>query len=224
MDNTLFEQVDQYIGHLLAPEDKALIDTTASTEAAQIPLISISPVQGKLLQVFARACNAHRILELGTLGGYSTIWLARALPAGGKVITLELEPTHAAVAQKNIDNARLADKVEIRVGRAMEVLEQMIASGEAPFDLVFIDADKPPYKEYFQLALRLSRQGTIIICDNVVRNGSILETGHNDERVTGVQRLNEYLGQCREVTATILQMVGMKEYDGMAIAVVEQPQ
>ncbi len=221
MDNLIFEKVDNYIAELLAPEDKALTDTLDSIEREGIPSISVSAPQGKFLQVMALACNAKNILELGTLAGYSTIWLARTLPEDGKIITVEFDEHHAAVAQKNIDNAGLSAKVNIRIGKAIDILPQILANEEGPFDLVFIDADKPPYKEYFEYALQLSRPGTIIICDNVVRNGAILDENTTDERVQGVQRLNKFLSTCNKVTATIMQTVGAKEYDGMAIAIVK---
>lgn len=220
MNQSLFEQVDHYISHLLAPEDAALTGTIQSLAANHIPDMSVSPNQGKLLQVFAMACNAKKILELGTLGGYSTIWLARALPKGGKLISLECNAHYAAVAQQNIAGAGLSERVEIRTGKALDILPTLIESGEGPFDLFFIDADKPPYTEYFQYALKLSRPGSIIICDNVVRNGQVLDPNSTDEKVQGVQRLNAFLSECKEVTATILQTVGVKAYDGMVIAVV----
>jgi predicted O-methyltransferase YrrM len=220
--NSLFEQVDQYISSLLAPEDAALTRTIQSLAANRIPDMSVSPAQGKLLQVFAAACKATKILELGTLGGYSTIWLARALPAGGRLITLECDEHYASVAQQNIDSAGLSKKVQIRTGKALDLLPAMIEHNEGPFDLFFIDADKPPYTEYFQYALKLSRPGSIIICDNVIRNGKVLDPDSNDEKVQGVQRLNAFLRDCKDVTATILQTVGVKEYDGMVIAVVNQ--
>jgi len=221
MDNSLFEKVDNYISTLLAPEDKALSDTIASLERENMPNISVTPTQGKLLQVFAAACGARRILELGTLAGYSTIWLARTLPPDGKLVTLEYDAHHAAVAQQNIANAGLSAIVDIRIGKALDMLPGMITRKEGPFDLIFIDADKPPYKEYFEFALQLSRPGTIIICDNVIRNGEVLNEHSTEERVRGVQRLNNFLATCTQVTATIMQTVGAKEYDGMAIAVVK---
>ena len=220
MNNLIFEKVDIYIGELLAPEDEALVKTIASLDANGLPQISVSPNQGKLLQLFARMCNAKKVLELGTLGGYSTIWLARALPDDGMVISLELDENYAAVARKNIAAAGLSHKVEVRTGKAIDILPQLEKENAAPFDLVFIDADKPPYTEYFQWALRLSRPGSIIIADNVIRNGAVLNPDSTDERVQGVQRLNSFLSGCTEVTATILQTVGVKEYDGMAVAVV----
>lgn len=222
MDNTIFSQVDHYINNLFAPEDEILksIEPALLAGNSNMPLGGISPNQGKLLQVFARMCNAKRILELGTLGGYSAIWMARALPKGGKLITLEYDANNIAIAQKNIEAAGLSDKIEIRQGNAMEILEQLKAENTAPFDMVFVDADKPPYTEYFQLALSMSRPGTIIIADNVVRNGKVLDNNSEDPAVKGVQRFNKMLSENKAVTATILQMVGIKEYDGMAVAVV----
>lgn len=220
--SSLFEQVDRYISGLLAPEDLALSGTIQSLAANRIPDMSVSPNQGKLLQVFAAACQAKKILELGTLGGYSTIFLARALPEGGKVISLECDERYAAVAQQNIDNAGLSEKAEIRTGKALDLLPVLLEQNEGPFDLFFIDADKPPYTDYFQYALKLSRPGSIIICDNVIRNGKVLDPNSSDEKVQGVQRLNAFLKDCKDVTATILQTVGVKEHDGMVIAVVNQ--
>jgi caffeoyl-CoA O-methyltransferase len=183
-----------------------------------MPAISISPNQGKFLHMMALLCNAKRILEVGTLAGYSTIWMARALQDDGKLISLEYDPKHASVAQKNIDRAGLTSKVEIRVGKGLDLLPEL--KGEGPFDMIFIDADKPPYAEYFQWALKLSRPGTLIIADNVIRDGKVLDATNGDEMVKGVHRFNKMLSQNKEVTATIMQMVGVKEYDGMALAIV----
>lgn len=221
MDNKIFEDVDNYIEALLIPQDDALLKAEESLAAENIPQISVSPNQGKLLQIMALSCNAKRILEIGTLAGYSTIWMARALPEDGKLITIEFEPHHAEVAKKNINRAGLDSKVEIITGKALEVLENMIGDNTKPFDMIFIDADKPPYTEYFQSALKLSHTGTIIIADNVIRNGDILHKNSTDEKVLGVQRFNKFLSGCKEVNATIIQTVGVKEYDGMAIAVVK---
>jgi len=216
----LFSEVDKYISDLLAPEDEALRSVIKSLDDEGLPQYSVSANQGKFLQVMMMACGARRVLELGTLGGYSTIWLGRALPADGSVITIEVDEHHAAVAQRNIDRAGLSQKVSIRVGRAMDILKSMIAEEVVPFDLIFIDADKPPYTEYFEAALGLSRPGTIIICDNVIREGKVLDEHSTDERVMGVQRFNRMLAGNTKVTATILTTIGGKEYDGMAIAVV----
>jgi caffeoyl-CoA O-methyltransferase len=222
MDNTIFSQVDHYINDLFAPEDGVLgqIEHTLLVGNSNMPLGGISPNQGKLLQVFARMCNAKKILELGTLGGYSAIWMARALSEGGKLITIEYDANNVAIAQRNIDAAGLSDKIEIRQGKAIEILEQLKTENAGPFDMVFMDADKPPYTEYFQMALGMSRPGTIIIADNVVRNAKVLDENSEDAAVKGVQRFNKMLSENKAVTATILQMVGIKEYDGMAVAVV----
>lgn len=222
MDIEIFSQVDNYISNLLAPEDKALTDTIESLDAEGLPQHSVSANQGKFLQVMMIVCNAKKVLELGTLGGYSTIWIARALPENGKVITIEVDKHHGEVAQKNIDNAGLSQKVDLRVGKALDILPQIIEENGEPFDMIFIDADKPPYTEYFDYALRLSRPGTLIICDNVIRDGKVLDNNSTDEKVQGVQRLNKMLSNNKNVTATILQTVGVKEYDGVAIAVVNR--
>ncbi len=221
MTTDIFSKVDDYISNLLAPEDKALTDTIASLTEEGMPQISVSANQGKLLQVLITACNAKNVLELGTLGGYSTIWMARALPADGKVITIEANELYAAVAKKNIENAGVADKVQQKTGKALDILPQLIAEQNEPFDFIFIDADKPPYTEYFEYALKLSRKGTLIVCDNVIREGNVLDTESTDEKVKGVQRFNEMLSGNKNVLATILQTVGVKEHDGMAIAVVQ---
>ncbi|MBN8570836.1 MAG: O-methyltransferase [Ignavibacteria bacterium] len=221
MDNKIFEDVDNYIEALLIPHDDALLKAEESLVTENIPQISVSPNQGKFLQIMALSCNAKRILEVGTLAGYSTIWMARALPADGKLVTIEFEPHHAEVAKKNINRAGLDSKIEIITDKALEVLEKMIEDNTESFDMIFIDADKPPYTEYFQQALKLSHPGTIIIADNVIRNGDILHENSSDEKVLGVQRFNKFLSECKEVNATIIQTVGVKEYDGMAIAVVK---
>ncbi len=221
MINTeIFEQVDSYISNLFNPGDEALAATQLSIVTENIPSISISPNQGKFLHILAKLCNAKNILEMGTLAGYSTIWMARALPEGGKLITLEFDPHHAAVAQQNIDRAGLTDKVEIRVGKAIDNLPKLLAERLYPFDMIFIDADKPPYAEYFEWALKLSRPGTLIIADNVIRDGKVLDPGNGDDMVKGVHRFNKLLAATPGVTATIMQTVGVKEHDGMAIAIV----
>ena len=220
MNNDIFSSVDDYIAKLLNPADDALEKTEASIESENIPPISVSPNQGKFLHILAKLCNAKKILEIGTLGGYSTIWMARALPKDGKLVTLELEKHHADVAQKNIDNAGLGAVVDIRLGKAIDLLPKLAAEGAGPFDMIFIDADKPPYVEYFQWALKLSRPGTLIVADNVIRDGKVLDPNCTDPMVKGAQRFNEMLSINTSVTATILQTVGSKEYDGMALAVV----
>lgn len=220
MSNQLFEQVDNYISNFLAPQDDALISVIDNLKQSNIDNASISANQGKFLQVLGIICNARRILEIGTLGGYSTIWLARILPEDGKLISLECNSTHAKIAKENLQQAGLSEKVEIRLGAALDILPYLL--NEEPFDMIFIDADKPPYLEYFQWAIKLGRPGTVIVADNVIRNGQVLDPDSKDEKVKGVQRLNEMLAGCKEVTATILQTVGVKEYDGMVVAVVNR--
>lgn len=224
MDNQIFEDVDNYIKSLLGKEDKALQDATQLINLNDIPNASISPNQGKFLQVLALTCNAKRILELGTLGAYSTIWLANALPEDGKVISIEFNPFHFEIAKKNIENAGLSSKVKIRLGKALDILPELEKEQKEPFDLIFIDADKPPYTEYVQWAIKLGRAGSVIVADNVIRNGKILDSNSIDEKVQGVQQLNKMLEYCPEVTATILQTVGVKEYDGMVVAVINRKQ
>ena len=219
MDQQIFEAVDNYICNLVAQEDDALKATVESIDKNGIPQISISASQGKFLQVMAKLCNAKTILEIGTLAGYSTIWMARALPKDGKLISLEYEQLHADVATENINRAGLADIVEIQVGKAIDLLPALKEQGLV-FDMIFIDADKPPYAEYFEWALKLSHPGTLIIADNVIREGKVLEENHEDDRVRGVDHFNKVLAKTKEVTACIIQNVGAKEHDGMAIAVV----
>lgn len=220
IEKALFGKVDRYIGDLLAHEDEALRETLHSSDKAGLPQISVTANQGKFLQVMVTLARAERILELGTLGGYSTIWMARALPENGRLISVEVDPHHAGVASANIARAGVSGKVEIRIGSAFDILPKMITEGEKAFDLVFIDADKPPYAEYFQLALKLSHPGTLIICDNVIREGLVLEKDSADDRVRGVRRFNQLLADTPAVRAIILPTVGVKEFDGMALAVV----
>ncbi len=213
--------VDNYGAAHLLGEDAVLSATLAANAAGGLPEIDVSAAQGKMLHLLARMAGARRILEVGTLGGYSTICLARALPDGGRLVTLELEPHHAAVARANIAAAGLADKVELRVGPASESLEAMIAAGEAPFDLVFIDADKPSNTAYLRAAIALSRPGTTIIVDNVVREGDILDPHHADPRVQGTRALFEAAGTEPRLSATVVQTVGAKKWDGFMLAVVD---
>ena len=219
MAKSIFESVDDYVSGLFGDEDEALRKTVKSIKDENIPQISVSANQGKFLQVLARLCNAKKILEIGTLAGYSTIWMARALPKSGKLISLELDPHHAEVAKRNISAAGLSNIVDIRLGKAMDSLQQLIKEGAGPFDMIFIDADKPPYKEYFELSLKLARPGTLIIADNVIRDGKVL-LDKTDEMAEGAKRFNAALAGNNAVTATIIQTVGTKEHDGMAIAVV----
>lgn len=219
--SSIFEEVDGYISNLFGDEDDALRKTMQAIKDERIPQISVSANQGKFLQLLARLCNAKKILEIGTLGGYSTIWMARALPKDGKLISLELDKHHADVARKNISVAGLRDIVDIRIGKAIETLPQLVKENAGPFDMIFIDADKPPYKEYFEWSLKLSRPGTLIVADNVIRDGKVLLKESPDEMSAGAKRFNEALAANNSVTATIIQTVGTKEHDGMAIAIVK---
>lgn len=220
MEKEIFDSVDQYILKLVGHEDEVLRSIDRSIIEANMPAISVSANQGKFLQVLAKSCGAKRILEIGTLAGYSTIWMARALPKDGKLISLEFDPAHARVARNNIERAGLSKVVDVRIGKAIDTLPQLHANNEGPFDMIFIDADKPPYTEYFQWSLKLSRPGTLIVADNVIREGNVLDSNSKDEMVQGVRRFNEYLSQTKSVTATIIQTVGAKVHDGMALAVV----
>ena len=222
MNQETWTVVDRYITNLLAPTDPVLDAALAASEAAGLPTINISQNQGKLLQVLARIQGARNILEIGTLGGYSTIWLARALPSGGRLITLEFEPKHAEVARGNIARAGLADVVELRVGRALDTLPELAAEGRGPFDLIFIDADKPSTADYFAWSLKLSRPGTLIVVDNVVRKGAVVDAASDDPRVQGIRRFFDALAAEKRVSATILQTVGSKGYDGFALAFVTE--
>ena len=213
--------VDEYITGLF-PSDPALEMVLQATRAAGMPQINVSPVQGRLLHVLALTRGARTILEIGTLAGYSAIWMARALPADGKLITLESDPKHAEVARANIARAGLADRIEVRLGVALDVLPQLAAEGKGPFDLIFIDADKTNLTTYFEWAVRLACPGSLIIADNVIRHGDVLDDSSADASLQGVRRFNEALAADRRVTATIVQMVGIKGYDGMALAVVRE--
>ena len=219
-DHERWSAVDAYIADLLVRHDPPLVAALEASAAAGLPPSAVSPSEGKLLHLLARVRAAREILEIGTLGGYSTIWLARALPPGGRLVTLELEPTYAEVARANIDHAGLADVVELRLGRALDVLPELAAEGRAPFDLVFIDADKRSNAEYLAWALELSRPGTLIIADNVVRNGAIADAGSDDPSVQGARRFIELLATEPRVSATTIQTVGSKGYDGFAVALV----
>jgi predicted O-methyltransferase YrrM len=212
--------VDHYLTDLLVQPDPALEAALRDSVAAGLPAINVSPNQGKLLQLLARTMGARTILEIGTLGGYSTIWLARALPAGGRLVTLEVDPKHAEIARTNLARAGLTDIVELRLGPALETLPRLAAEGRGPFDLIFIDADKPSNPEYFAWALKLSRCGSLIIVDNVVRNGAVIDATTSDPGIQGVRRLNEMLAAEPRVSATAIQTVGSKGYDGFALALV----
>jgi predicted O-methyltransferase YrrM len=213
MNQELWTAVDRYIADLMVPSDAALEDALRDTAEAGMPAIAVSPAQGKLLMLLAQSVGARRILEIGTLGGYSTIWLARGLADGGRLITLEADPKHAEVARRNIARAGLSDTVEVRLGRAIETLPGL----DGPFDLIFIDADKPSYPEYLSWAVKLSRAGSLILADNVVRKGAVIDEGSSDANVQGVRRFNEAVAAEKRVNATVIQTVGSKGYDGFAI-------
>jgi predicted O-methyltransferase YrrM len=216
----LWSAVDGYLAELFAPPEPALEAALADATAAGLPPHEVSPTQGKLLELLPRLQGARTILELGTLGGYSTIWLARALPAGGRLVTLEAEPRYAEVARRNVERAGLAEVVEIRVGAALETLPQLAAEGRGPFDLVFLDADKAGNPDYLAWALRLTRRGSLIVADNVVRGGAVADAGSRDPSVRGVRRFLELLAAEPRVTATAIQTVGAKGHDGFALALV----
>ncbi|MFE5519481.1 O-methyltransferase [Streptomyces virginiae] len=210
--------VDEYFDGLLVGEDEALAAAAADSEAAGLPAHQVAPNQGKLLNLLARVRGARRILEIGTLGGYSTIWLARALPSDGRLVTLEVDERCADVAAANITRAGLDHVVEIRRGRAVDLLPAL--TDEAPFDLVFIDADKPSNPAYLRWALELTRPGSLIIGDNVVRDGAVVDGDSSDPRVQGVRRFTELIAEHQRLTATALQTVGSKGYDGFIMALV----
>ena len=220
MSEQQWTAVDSYIEKLFIAPDFALEAALDSSKAAGLPTINVSPAQGKLLNLLARVQGARSILELGTLGGYSTIWLARALPPDGRLISLEIDPRRAEVARANIARAELANLVEIRLGRAVDSLQQLLAEGHAPFDLIFIDADKPGYAEYLKWCLKLSRPGTLILADNVVRKGAVADPASTDENVQGIRKFNEALAAEKRVTTTVIQTVGVKGYDGLALILV----
>jgi predicted O-methyltransferase YrrM len=213
-------EVDQYFSESLLPSDPILESALEASVAAGLPAISVSPNQGKLLQMLAQIVGARSILEIGTLGGYSTIWMARGLRAGGRIITLEVDPKHAEVAQLNVARAGLRDVVDVRIGNAVEILPQLSAERRGPFDLIFIDADKPNIPVYFEWALKLSRPGTLIVVDNVVRSGAVIDADSSDPSVQGVRRFIELLGAESRASGTAIQTVGIKGYDGFAIVLV----
>jgi len=223
MSQETWTAVDAYIEAEVIPSDPVLTEALRDSQAAELPAIQVSPAQGKLLYVLARSINARSILELGTLGGYSAIWLARALPADGKLISLELSPKHAQVAAANIARAGLSDKVEIRVGDAVELLTRLGDAGTLPFDLVFIDADKANLALYFQRVLTLTHPGSLIVTDNVVRHGEVINPASEDASVQGVRRFFDAAAReeaAGRVSTTTLQTVGSKGYDGFALSVV----
>ena len=211
--------VDEFLSEALLASDPALDAALDASVVGGLPSIQVSPCQGKLLQILARVHGARAILEIGTLGGYSTIWLARALPPGGRLITLEVNEHYAEVAAANIARANLLN-VELRVGPALESLPRLAQEGHGPFDLIFIDADKPSTPDYFQWALKLSRRGSLIIVDNVIRKGALLDHESTDPAVQGMRRFIYLLGAEPRISSTAIQTVGSKGYDGFAIALV----
>ena len=221
MSEELWTSVDHYLAGLLLPADPALDAALEASKAAGLPEIAVSPNQGKLLMMLAQIVGAQSVLEIGTLGGYSTIWLARGLSTNGKLITLEFDPKHAEIATANIAAAGFTDKVDIRVGKALETLPELAEEGHGPFDFIFIDADKENYPGYLEWAIKLSRPGTLIMVDNVVREGAVIDTASTDSAIVGVRRMNERMGADRRLTATAIQTVGSKGYDGFMIAIVK---
>lgn len=219
----IFTAVDGYISGLFAREDEALTAALDEMREAGLPEISVSPVLGKFLFTLAKLVRARRILEIGTLGGYSTIWLGRALPEDGCLLTLEIDPEHAKIARRNLARAMLLGTAEVREGPAVDTLSGLIAAGEEPFDLIFIDADKESYPRYFELSLKLSRPGTLIVADNVVRRGAVADpkAGDKDAAVAGIQRFLQALSNNPRVEASVMQNVGAKGHDGIALALVQ---
>jgi predicted O-methyltransferase YrrM len=215
-----WSQVDEYLNQRLAPQGPTLDAALATSAAAGLPAINVTATQGKLLELLARATGARRVLELGTLGGYSTIWMARALPPSGELLTVEIDSAHAAVARHNIDRAGLSDRVSVVLGPAADVLAKLADDGVEPFDLIFIDADKARIDEYFEASLRLSRPGTVIVVDNVVRDGKVVDETSEDPSVRGVRRLIDQLSREPRVSATAIQTVGAKGYDGFIFVLV----
>jgi predicted O-methyltransferase YrrM len=218
MSLDLWTDVERYVDGLLIPSDPVLEAALNACEAAELPPSAVTPGQGKLLYLLARMQRAQRILEIGTLGGYSTIWLARALADDGYLVTLESEKKHCDVAMANLAQADLSNVVDLRLGRALETLPELAAEGLEPFDMVFIDADRENTDAYFKWALRLSRAGAVIVVDNVIREGEVADAETSDPRVRGIRRFNEMLAGETRVEATTIQTVGSKGYDGFTLA------
>jgi predicted O-methyltransferase YrrM len=216
----LWAAVDKYFADLLAPADEHLAATRKANRKAKLPVIDVSPLQGKFLHVLVRMTQAKRVLEIGTLGGYSTIWMARALPRGGRIVTLEGDPRHAEVARGNLRNAGVLSRVQIRLGRALDSLSKLARSGARPFDLIFIDADRENNPQYLEWVLKLSRPGTVIVIDNVDRQGTVIEARSADPAVQGTRRCLEMMAAEPRLSAVALQTIGVKGLDGFALAVV----
>src|SRR6478735_119727 len=217
MTQEQWTRVDEYVNHLMLSSDPVLDAALAASNAAGLPAINVAPNQGKFLSLLAQMQGASRILEVGTLAGYSTIRLARALPSNGRLVTLELDPKHAQVARGNIERAGLTSLVELRVGKALDSLAALVSEGVPPFDFVFIDADKPTIPDYFAWSLRLTRPGSVIVVDNVIRKGNVIDAASTDANVQGVRRFNELVAKTPTVSGTTLQTVGSKGYDGFAL-------
>jgi predicted O-methyltransferase YrrM len=220
MTKETWTAVENYICDKLVSSDSALDAALSSAEAAGLPPINVSPNAGKMLHIFAKTISARNILEIGTLAGYSTIWMARALQPGGRLITLEYDPKHAEIADGNLKRAGLSDRVEIRIGKAIDTLPKLAAERRGPFDLIFIDADKASNPDYFQWALKLSRAGSLIIVDNVVRDGKVADAKATDPDILGVRRLNDSFSKETRAVTTAIQTVGSKGYDGFSLSLV----
>jgi predicted O-methyltransferase YrrM len=220
MTQELWTAVDKYINEMFIPSDSVLEAAVRAGTEAGLPSIQVSPSQGKLLHLLARSVGARNILEIGTLGGFSTIWMGRALPPGGRLLTLEADAKHAEVARTNFARAGLQKTIELRLGPALNTLPQVAAEGRGPFDLIFIDANKSTMAEYFDWALKLSRRGSLIISDNVIRDGAVIDAESADPDIQGVRRFNERVAAERRVSATEIQTVGSKGYDGFALVLV----
>jgi predicted O-methyltransferase YrrM len=218
--NEEWTALDDFIAGHFVEDDPVLQTALEASEAAGLPAINVAPNQGKLLMLLAKAMGARMILEIGTLGGYSTIWLARALPPDGRLITLEANPDCAKVARANIERAGLADKVDVIVGRAQETLPRLAAEGAGPFDLIFIDADKPSTPEYFEWAVKLARKGSLIVVDNVIREGRVTDAKSDDPHIRGLRKFYTAAGTDKRVSGTAIQTVGAKGHDGLAILLV----
>lgn len=220
MTQKTWTAVDNYVSEMLVPSDKALDAALEASADSGLPEIAVAPNQGKFLMLLAKSINARNILEIGTLGGYSTIWLARALPAGGRVVTLEAVPRHAEVARANFERAGLAGMIDLRLGKALDTLPKLAAEKPGPFDFIFIDADKENIPDYFTWSLKLTHPGSMIIVDNVIRDGAVIDAGSRNHSVRGVRRFNEMLKAEKRVSATSIQTVGVKGYDGFTLALV----
>lgn len=216
----IWTEVDRYFSAALIKPDRKLDAALKANRKAELPAIDVTPLQGRFLDLLVRATSARRVLEIGTLGGYSTLWLARAIPDNGLVVTLELEPKHASIAQRNIEKAGLSRRVDLRIGSAAESLAALVAGSADPFDFIFIDADKAGYPDYLKWSMKLSHPGTVIVADNVVRDGKVIDPKNPDPNIQGVRRFTRLIAREPRLSTTVLQTVGSKGYDGFAIAVV----